>query len=55
MILQEELWSSDLCTEVGIRTSDYFLCFITDLFYNTEASHLILLCNCVLICKKNVS
>lgn len=34
MILQKKLWSSDLCTEVGIRTSDYFLYFISDLLYN---------------------
>lgn len=54
MILQKKLWSSDLCTEVGIRTSDYFLSFVTDLLYNTGASNLILLCNHVLICKRNV-
>lgn len=34
MILQKKLWSSDLCTEVVIRTSDYFLYFISDLLYN---------------------
>lgn len=34
MILQKKLWSSDLCTEVGIRTSDYFLYFISDLLYS---------------------
>lgn len=55
MILQGKLWSSDLYTEVGIRTSDYFLYFITDLLYNTGASNLILLCNHVPICKRNIS
>lgn len=35
MILQKKLWSSDLCIEVGIRTPDSFLYFITDLLYNT--------------------
>lgn len=55
MILQRTLWSSDLYTEVGIRTSDYFLYFITGLLYNTGASHFILLWNHVPICKRNIS
>lgn len=34
MILQKKLRPSDLCTEVGIRTSDSFLYFIAGLLYN---------------------
>lgn len=35
MILQKKVWPGDLCTEVGIRTSDSFLYFIAGLLYYT--------------------